>query len=184
MNKCLVIIGMCVLLLFLTSALFGQTDIGFKGVGAKIGFVDPEGTIGSTVSFGAVVDLGIITSNIALDADIMYWAKSYGPGDDFKVSSIGLSVMAKYLFDIGNDQLKPYSGAGLGFTRTGWSSDYVDPLTGESLDDSDFDLAIHLAGGTKYLLSEQLDTFAEFRYSIAGDADFWGLFVGLVYKLE
>jgi len=187
MKSRVVILGTFVVFLLLVSSVFGQDGIGFKGVGAMVGYIDPEGGDNATIAFGGVVDLGFITPNIGLEADILYWSKSYGPTNaEWKVSSIGVSAIAKYYFAQQDQQLRPFAGGGLGFNRASASWEYKDPFTGhtEKESDSDTDLAIEIVGGAKYALSPQIDGFGELRYIIAGDWDYWGIFAGIVYNLS
>ena len=80
---------------------FTQSNIGLNGIGGKIGYVDPEGDMESTIGFGAVADLGTITPKIALEADVFYWGKSYdehfyGATGEAKFTSITVSAVGKY----------------------------------------------------------------------------------------
>ncbi|HDQ46204.1 MAG TPA: porin family protein [bacterium] len=176
-----------VIAVLLSVSLFAQTQIGLNGVGGKIGYVDPEGGIESTIGFGVVADLGTITPKIAFEADIFYWGKSYdfGFGSDVKFSSFTISALGKYLFAESKEQLRPYAGAGLGLAIGKSKVEYTDPWTGSkaSESDSDSDIVIHLCGGTKYRLSPQLDGFAELRYTL-GDLDVLSILVGAIYSLK
>ena len=171
-----------------------QSNIGLFGVGAHLGYVMPEDPIDPTFGFGLNADLGTITPAIKLAALLDYWGKSYSTGggygstSDVTFSVIAIGAMAKYQFEM-EGNIKPYAGAGLSFniasSKAEWS--YYNPLTGqtvgESSSDSNTDLAIHLAGGAGMPLNDQLDGFAELRYTIS-DADYLGIWVGVNYKLK
>ncbi len=187
MKTRMISIGTVVILFILASAVYGQANIGLMGVGAKVGYLDPEGDENSTFGFGGVADLGTIMPNVGLEAELLYWSKSYDEhGLDFSVSSISVAAIAKYYFKPEGEQLRPFAGGGLGFNRASAKSEFENPLTGHTEKDthSDTDLAIHIAGGAKYALSPQLDGIGEFRYVMAGDWDYWGIFAGVIYRLN
>ena len=186
-----VVIALSIVILMVTSG-FGQADIGFKGIGGKLGLVDPGEGVGSTIAFGAVVNLGSITPKIMLQADVAYWGKDYDvfASNDFTVSSFSISAIGKYMFAESDQQLRPFAGAGLGFNfnSVSWEYDTISPVPPyqpihEKDSDSDTDIGIHIVGGTHYMLSDNLDGFAEFRYMIGGDWDYWGIFAGVVFLL-
>jgi len=168
----------------------GQSRIGLMGVGLRIGFLDIGGGAGSTVAFGGLFDLGIIIPNLSLETDILYWSKSYQSDyqhdskSDMKVYSMSVSAVVKYFFFSEIRRLGPYTGAGLGFTFSRESSDFVDPPTGTKDTVYNADLDIHVVGGVKIVLSSKIASFGEFRYNIEGYTDYWGIFTGVVYKLK
>jgi hypothetical protein len=186
MKKQIVVIATLAVCLVLGTAAFAKSNIGFKGVGAKIGFVGPEGGIGSTIAFGGVADLGWITPEIGLEADAVYWGKSYNTGFiydtyDVKYSQFTISAIAKYYFaQKKGAKFHPYAGGGLGmgFWKLGYPS--AAHFTGGV---SGSDLVVSVVGGSKMALSPSMDGFAEFRYSTGG-FDFWGVFAGVIFKLK
>jgi opacity protein-like surface antigen len=189
---------MCVIaVVCLVSAPFavaGGSDIGFKGVGPVVGFVSPNGGIGSTIGFGAVADLGWITPQIGLEADALYWSKSYDVGADYKwtYSQFYIAAIAKYYFAMNKgSKIEPYAGGGLGLVMGKVKSEYSGPTYGYdelynvNTSVSHTNLTIMLVGGAKMPLSPKMDGFAEVRYSTASDlADIWGIFVGVIFKLN
>jgi len=188
MKRGTVILG-CVVLILLAGMAYGQTDIGFKGVGAKVGYISASSNVGGAIAFGAVVDLGTIMDNkIGLVADVTYWGKTYGETEfySYKSSSITIAALGKYWFKPEGEQLRPYAGAGLGLSLVSWSWEYSGWWYGDEghkESASDTDLAIIVVGGADYALSDAITGFAEFRYTLAGNWDFWGAFVGFVYAL-
>jgi len=183
----------CIIVFLMVTAGFGQSDIGFKGIGGKLGIVDPGGGVGSTIGFGAIADLGNITPKIKLQADAVYWAKDYVElsTHDFTVSSISISAIGKYMFAEPDEKLRPFAGAGIGLsiTSNSWEYDTVSPVPPYQpihVDDSrsDTDIGIHIVGGANYMLSDKFDGIAEFRYVIGGDWDYWGIFAGVIYLLD
>jgi opacity protein-like surface antigen len=188
MKKRIIGVGILIVCVAVCSAVYAKSDIGLKGVGAKIGFVDPESPIGSTFGLGGVVDLGTITPQMTLEGELMFWSKGYDVMDyHWSYSQIYISGIAKYYFNQKKGaKFLPYAGGGLGLVigkvKSEWKgSDFG--LGSTSGSTSSTDLGIHLVGGAKYPLDSQKYAFAEFRYSIDG-ADFWGLFAGFVFKLK
>ncbi len=172
----------CVVMILFAGMSYGAANIGFKGVGAKIGYVVPEGGIGGTIAFGTIMD------NIGLVADVTYWGKTWGEGEfySYKSSSFTIAAIGKYWFKPEGEQLRPYAGAGLGLSLVSWSWEYSGWWNGDEghkESASDTDLAIIVVGGADYAISDAITGFAEFRYTLAGNWDFWGAFVGFVYAL-
>lgn len=165
-----------------------QVNIGFNGIGGKLGFILPEDPIDNTLGFGAVADLGSI-SMVKVYGYLDFWSKSYSEATyyDFSWSVISIAAIGKYYFESKSD-FKPYAGAGLGFDISRWKSDYTGPDYGGlfsnlNTSESNLDLAIHLLGGASYKLSPTLDGFAEVKYTVGG-IDYLGIYAGVLYKLK
>lgn len=176
--------------LFITGMAFGKANIGFMGIGPKVGFIMPEDPIESTFGFGAVADLGTIMPKLALEGEVLYWKKGYGEFDyKWSYSQIYISALAKYFFNQKkNAKMQPYAGGGLGFVigkvKSEYTGEYSDYFGHDaSYSSSSTDIGIHFLGGVKTALSPSMDGFAEARYSIDG-ASFFGIFGGVVFKLN
>lgn len=155
-------------------------DLGFKGVGARVGYVMPEDPIDNTFGLGLQVKLGTIIPELAFEAFVDYWSKSYdtGYGDsDASITDIGVGALVKYYF-ITEGSVKPYAGAGPALQ---FGSSKVDTPYGEA-SDTDTDFALHLLGGVELPLSDQIDGLAEVKY-VASDLNYFGVFAGIVYNL-
>ncbi len=183
MKKVLLI---AVLTLVVTGLSFAQTDIGLYGIGGKIGITDPGSGVGSALTFGASADIGsIMDGQIGLQADVAYWSKSYGMGDHWKISQFGIAVIGKYFFAEASEQLRPFAGGGLGININSVSWEYDDWLGGGTTkgSDSSTDIGLHVVGGADYKLSDSMKGFAEFRYMLGGDWNFWAIFGGVIFSL-
>jgi len=189
MKKQVAVIAVLVFCLVTGTAVFAKSNIGLKGVGAKVGFVDPEGDIGSTIGFGGVVDLGTFAPNITFGGDVMYWGKSYTEHDfKFTYSQIYISATGRYMFNTGKKaKILPYAGAGLEFVIGKSKGEYTGELgefmSDESWSHSDSEIGIHLVGGFKYPLDKSKYLFAEARYSMGG-LDMLGVFGGIVFSMK
>ncbi len=185
--KKVAILTMLIVFILGFSGLYAQTNIGFNGVGAFVGLAMPEDPIDNTLAFGAKVDLGtIFMPELAFEAELAYWSKSYDEGQyyEWSYSQLYVSALVKYMFSSGSD-LKPFAGGGLGFVHQTAKADYSGPSYGYDVSSSasETDLCIHLLGGVKYNLSDMLDGFAEARYSLGG-ADTFFILAGVIYKLN
>ncbi len=155
-------------------------DIGFKGIGARVGYVMPEDPIDNTFGLGLQVKLGTIIPELAFDAFVDFWSKSYDTGVsnyDASITDIGVGVLLKYYF-MAEGSVKPYAGAGPALQ---FGSSKVDTPYGEA-SDTDTDFALHLLGGVELPLSDQIDGLAEVKY-VASDLNYFGIFAGIVYNL-
>jgi opacity protein-like surface antigen len=178
MNRFLVVFALIGFTAVLSTA--SAADIGFKGIGARVGFVMPEDPIDNTFGLGLQVKLGTFIPELGFEALVDYWSKSYDTGVsnyDASITDIGVGVLVKYYF-MAEGGVKPYAGAGpaLQFGRS-----KVDTPLGE-VSDTDTDFALHLLGGVELPLSEQIDGLAEVKY-VASDLNYFGIFAGIVYNL-
>jgi hypothetical protein len=191
MKKRIAVIVTVALCLVTGSALFATSDIGFKGVGPQLGFISPSASgLGGTIGFGGVVDLGTITPQIGLEADVLYWSKSHTYYDfKWSYSQFYITAVGKYYFEHKKDaSFEPYAGAGLGLCmgtwKTDWTGNYYGYATNSSM--STTSLVFLAVGGVKHPFSPKMYGFGEARYMSGGGnlASFWGIFAGLVFSLK
>jgi len=185
------LIGMIILCLFMTSALFAASDIGLKGVGPQLGYVSPSiGGLGGAIGLGGVVDLGMITPQIGLQGDVLYWSKSNDyVGYKWSYSQLYISAIAKYYFEHKKGaSLMPYAGGGLGLCIGTWKEEWEVSWYGSHYNDSQSatNLVFQFLGGVKHPFSPKMYGFAEARYSSNSGifASYWGIFAGLVFSLK
>ncbi len=166
-------------LAFCFSTAEAKADLGFKGIGVRVGYVMPEDPIDNTFGFGAQVKLGTIIPELALDAFVDYFSKSYdtGVGGDASISDIGVGAQVKYFFAT-KSNIKPYAGGGLALQFVGSK---VDTPYGDA-SDTQTDIGFHLVGGAEMPLSAQLNGVAEVKY-VASDLNYFGIFAGVIYRL-
>ncbi len=160
-----------------------ETNLGFFGLGARVGFVKPE-DIDGTFGLGLQVKLGTIIPALALEVFADYWSKSYDVGvGDASLSDIGIGAMVKYYFET-KSNVKPYVGGGLGmqFISSKVDMPAIPPFySGGEVSTSQSDIGIHLAGGMELPLADKLDGVAEFKY-VLSDGNYLGIFGGIIYK--
>jgi hypothetical protein len=180
-----------ILLLCVSMAFAGGSGIGLKAIGPEAGFVSIESSIGSTIGFGAAADLGWLTPQIALGAEVMFWSKSIAENayEDFSYSQIYLNAIARYFFaQKKGSSFQPYAGGGLGLviakSKFEYKGEYSDFYHAANYDNSATGIGIVLVGGAKMALSPSMDGFGEVRYGTGEGADYFGIFAGVLFKLK
>lgn len=173
------------------SAALAEADLGFKGIGGHLDYVDPE-NIDAVFGFGGVVDLGTIAPKVGLQADVDYWSKSYDFGGGFFATTvdatfrvISIGATAKYYIPVSSKNMHPFAGGGLAVHLTDFSIDAsgYDDYYSDSADASETKVGFDLCGGTMYNLSKKLDGYGELRFRFVSDVNQFVLRAGLVYKL-
>jgi hypothetical protein len=158
----------------------GKTDIGFKGLGVRVGYVMPEDPIDATFGFGLQAQLGQIIPEIKVEGMLDYWSKSYDTGfnsTDASFSAIAIGFLGKYYFDVKGSKILPYTGAGLAvhFEKAKVSTPFGD------VSDTQTDLGVHFVGGIEYPFSSSWNGVAELKYALS-DANYFGIYAGMIYK--
>lgn len=185
LKRCVLVLPALLLCLLLTGNVYAQSDIDLKGIGLKVGFVDPEG-VDSVIGFGALADLGTITPNIMLEANVDYWSKSESSGTGTNSVEVSFRDMivggtAKYLFNSASPKFRPFVGGGVGFHFFKAAVESSNPFIGNS-DNSEMKIGIHAGGGFFYSLSSQLDLIVDGRYAIVSDASQVAIQGGVVLR--
>lgn len=160
-----------------SSARSEDVGLGFRGIGGRIGLVDPEGA-SSTVDLGVHIDAGEFAHNIRLQPIVEYWSvgQDVGPYNaDLKDFSIGADVNID--FPLQDSRMTPYAGGGLGLH---WlkSSTSVPNVP----DVSDTKLGLNLQGGIRTDMMPNLAVFGELRYNFVSDANQLKLLGGFTYR--
>lgn len=169
------------------------SEIGFKGIGIKAGYVFPEEPIESTLSFGGYVDLGEIIPNLRLEGGIEYWSSDYkekmfGIPYEWKWSDLTFLGRVKYIFPIEGFAGKLYAGGGLGLHRFSYEWEYEywdwweDRIIRGSESDSKSEIQLHGVGGVEFPISPTLRAFGEVKL-VMGDVDYSGIFGGITFPL-
>ena len=181
------------MILFFMEPLSAKTiyDIGFKGIGGKIGLVIPKAYLDNTVGLGMQIDLGsikkdldLIRDNVQFDAIVDFWSAGREEGDwrlQWRALTGGI-LIKYYTREVQN--LYAYIGGGLVFTYSWWESQNNPPasLYPELYNSSNSELAqgFHFVGGGEWEFSPRVDGLIEFKWAI----DYIGFFIGAVYKFR
>jgi len=164
--------------LFLISVpVLGQSDIGFKGIGAKIGYMKPE-DIDGTFTVGAVVDLGTFIPELGWDASVQYWSSGNDEFEsDWSLADIAIKSTVRYFFPTAGN-VAPYAGGGLGIHF--YSSEQDGP--GGSHSDSESEFGFHILGGVGFPLAPRWKAQVEAEYADA-DLDQIAVVANFIYAL-
>jgi opacity protein-like surface antigen len=164
-----------------TSARTEDVSLGFKGMGARIGLVDPEGA-SSTVDLGVHVDAGEFARNVRLQPLVEYWSV----GQDVTIQSSTYSVDLKDFslgadinidFPLQDSRVTPYAGGGLGLH---WLKATNSAPGGQEF--SDTKLGLNLQGGVRTDAMPNLALFGELRYNFVSDANQLKILGGFTYR--
>lgn len=161
------------------------SDLGFKRVGAAIGFVDPE-NLGTTFSLGAFCDHGTIAPNISLESRLDYWGQSDSYfGTETSLRDIALGGRVKYNFVVSNPKVRPYVGAGLGlhFLKAKVTIPPQFGFPASTAEASDTKLGLDLGGGVSTPVGTRTDLLGETWFGVVDGANQFSLRAGLSYKL-
>ena len=165
-------------------AAMAQSDLGFKRLGASIGFVDPE-ALGTTFLIGVFADHGTVTPNISLESRLDYWGQSesfFGTETSFR--DIALGVRGKYNFETSNPKIRPFLGAGLGLHFFKSEMTVPPPFgPGTVVDVSSTELGFDLGGGISTPLSPKTNLLGETWFGINDGPNTFSLRAGLSFKL-
>lgn len=154
-----------------------DVSLGFKGLGARIGLVDPE-KASSTVDLGIHIDAGEFARNVRLQPLAEYWSvgQDVGPySADLKDFSIGTDLDVD--FPLQDSRVTPYAGGGLGIH---WlkSSTTVPGVP----DQSDTKIGLSLQGGVRTEAMPNLALFGELRYNFVSDFNQLKILGGFTYR--
>jgi len=158
-----VTILMLVLLVFTFSD--SSAQIGFKGVGGHLGFVDGEGSL-SGILFGGHVNLGEIIPGLALTPSFDYWS-------DSGANILNINGDVRYYFPT-DGNIDFFAGGGLALVRVSVDDTTIpDPFNpGNTITfegGSDTELGLNLGGGASIPLSDNLVGTAMLVYGTKGE---------------
>jgi hypothetical protein len=163
----------------LVSRAAAATDVGFKGIGGRLAYVDPEGGWDGTIGFGAVADLGEWIPQLHWDASLLYWSTStdfyYG---SVSLRDIGLRSSVKYHFVKG--PWEPYAGGGIGIHMYNFS--YDNKFGYYFADNSDTQFGIQVLGGVEHQFNPNWKGSAEVEFDFADEGQTL-LQVNVIYML-
>ena len=160
-----------------TSARTEDVSLGFKGMGARIGLVDPEGA-SSTVDLGVHVDAGEFARNVRLMPIVEYWSvgQDVGPYNaDLKDFSLGADINLD--FPLQDSRVTPYAGGGIGLHWLKATTNVPNVP-----DQSDTKIGLSLQGGVRTDAMPNLALFGELRYNFVSDANQLKILGGFTYR--
>ncbi len=147
--------------------------LGFQGLGARIGLVDPEGA-SSTVALGAHIDAGEFVKNLHVYPLVEYWNVGVGGID---VSDLTLATDVDLDFPIEGGRVVPYAGGGVGLHFL--HQDLPPGVVGE---ESHTKLGLNIQGGIRDQVMPNLGLFGEVKFSFVSTADQLKVMGGFTYN--
>ena len=158
-----------------------NSGIGFRSLGANLGFVDADNVPG-TMGMGVFANMGNITSDIRLVPVVNYWSKSETfAGDKVSVRDISFGTRGQYMFRVNSPKFQPFMGAGLGmhFVR-GEVSSVSPPM---SISTTETKLGVDMGGGFVTPLSHKTDLCFDMWYTMASDVNHISMKAGISFDL-
>lgn len=147
--------------------------LGFQGLGARIGFVDPEGT-SSTVALGIHVDAGEFVQHVHIMPLAEYWKVGVSGVD---VSDLNIGSDVNVDFPVEGGRVIPYAGGGLGLHFVKADDPFI---AGAS--NSDTKLGFNIQGGIRNQAMPNLGIFGEVKYSFVSDFNQLKIMGGFTYN--
>jgi hypothetical protein len=181
-----VFVGACILLLACCTEASAKSDIGFKGIGPRIGYVDPEGGLDGTVEFGVAFEFGEFVRQLHWDGSVSFWSSGrdwqYYDGNlhhkyDWKVRDLVVRSGVNYHFLEG--EWVPYAGGGLGLHFYSW--DYSGAPNWANNSDTKF--GIYIDGGIEHDFSKNVAGQLQLQFDFA-DPDQTALLFNLIFRLR
>jgi len=159
-----------------------ETDIGFKGIGPRIGYVDPEGSLDGTVEFGVAFEFGEFVRRLHWDGSVSFWSTGQdwhynNHNYDWSLRDFVLRSGVNYYFLEG--AWIPYAGGGLGLHFYSW--DYSGAPYYNNTSDTEF--GFYIDGGVEHAFSEKWKGQLQIQFDFA-DADQTALLFNLIYRLK
>ncbi len=150
-----------------------NSGLGFRGIGARIGYVDPENASG-TAALGGHIDLGQFVRNVNLVPFVEYWSAGVAGYDR---SDFTVATNVNVDFPLQGGTLIPYLGGGLGlhFLKAEL------PPGGRLWQDDDTKLGLHVLGGVRNQVMPNLGLFGELRFSLVDNTDQYKVMGGFTY---
>lgn len=180
--KSLIMTGACAMLLAISTAAFAESDIGFKAIGPRLGYVDPGNDLDGAVEFGAAMEFGEFVRQLHWNGSVSFWStgreyRYFNDRYDWTSRDIILRTGVDYHFIEGD--WEPYAGGGLGLHF--YSRDYGNaPNYGDSDENK---LGLYIDGGVEHQLGERWTGQLQVQLDFA-DPDQTALMFNLLYVLK
>ncbi len=146
-------------------------------IGLRTGFVFPESNIPETFGIGLQSNVGQLAPNTRVRFEFNYWTgRRSQPTREQTWRLFSIAAQALADMPIRNYPVIPYAGGGVGFTINRWQLYGTDIPKKKN---TDVDLAISMVVGLQKELSPELLGFFELEYTIAGNVDFFSIWLGV-----
>ncbi|MGH7680718.1 MAG: outer membrane beta-barrel protein [Candidatus Eiseniibacteriota bacterium] len=160
-----------------SAATKSDVGLGIKGIGARLGYVDPENVSGAAV-LGLHMDLGTFVRGVHLQPYMEYWSAGVNvAGVSADMSDLEFGGNVDVDFPLQGSRMTPYLGGGLGLHFLSEDSNVAGAPSG---DDTKFGL--NILGGVRNQVMPNVSLFGEARYSFVSDAAQLKFLGGFTYQ--
>lgn len=171
-----------IMLLAFGTVASAKSDIGFKGVGPRIGFVDPEGGLDGTIEFGAAFEFGEFAPQLYWDGSASFWStgreyRYFNDNYNWTLRDLVLRSGVNYHFTEG--EWEPYAGGGLGLHFYSW--DYSGSPSFNNANDNK--IGIYIDGGIEHEFSADTKGQLQLQFDFA-EPDQTALLFNLIFNLK
>ena len=183
-----VFVGACIVLSAFCTEASAESNLGFKGIGPRIGYVDPDGPYDGTVEFGVAFEFGEFARQLHWDGSVSFWStgRDYPYWDNsrnnwyrynWKLRDFVLRSGVNYHFLEG--EWVPYAGGGLGLHFYSWDYNHAPYYN----NNSDSKLGAYIDGGIEHEFSENWTGQMQLQFDFA-DPDQTALLLNFIYRLK
>ncbi len=189
-----VIFVLCLALLLSSTEVFARSttqnestsDIGFKGIGPRLGYVNPGSDLDGTAQFGVAFEFGEFVRQLHWDGSVNFWSTGrnypyyHANRYDYyswKLSDFSLRSGVDYHFMEG--PWVPYAGGGLGLHFYSW--DYAGAPYYNNTNDTK--LGLYIDGGLEHQFSDAWTGQMQLQFDFA-DPDQNALMFNLIYRIH
>ena len=154
-----------------------DVGLGIRGIGARIGVVDPEDA-STTLSLGGHLDAGTIVRNVHLVPYIEYWSTGADAGAynvNYKDWTLGTDVNVD--FPLQGQRMTPYLGGGLGLHLLSYDTTVPGDVSSDHSK-----LGLNIQGGIRNQMWPNLSLFGEVKYAFVSDSNQLKLMGGFTYN--
>lgn len=181
--KTTIIAMACLVLGALSTDAIAQSNIGFKGIGPRIGYVDPGDNLDGTVELGVVFEFGEFVPKLNWDGSVSFWSTGrnyqYPGGSSYDWTLRDLVLRSGVNYEFLEGEWVPYAGGGLGLHFYSW--DYSGAPSYSNTSDTKFGL--YIDGGVEHEFSTSWTGQLQLQFDFA-EPDQTALLFNLVYRLN
>ena len=179
-------IGMLSLLYLLVHTTNPQADtIRLSAVGVRLGPAHPSIYYENAFSIGLNADIVNVAPGRRLCPYVDFWRAGFVKKStehwNWRLFAVGLSALLP--IHLNNSKAKPYIGGGAGLNFNTWTIDDMSRQTPSS-NTFDMDLSLHAVAGLELPLAARLNGYLEFKYALAGVANYFGFWFGVKFKVN
>src|SRR4249920_1194900 len=156
-----------------------QSDVGLgiKGIGARLGYVDPENASGAAM-LGLHMDAGTIVRGVHLQPYMGYWSTGVNvSGVSADMSDLEFGTNVDVDFPLQGSRMTPYLGGGLGLHFLSADSNVPNAAS-----QSDTKFGLNILGGIRNQMMPNVSLFGEVGYSFVSDAGQFKFLGGFTYQ--